>query len=215
MAMENSKYQYSQYKLRDMKFKDFLKRTKKSNELITNDSPTESGSFAEEVIENLTPDIEDFVDPEYPDEVLESSTNEVKEPETAIGRLLNVDYDEIGFKDGYKYHSMDIKINFINRIISQMNLEIYREIEKIKLFKDELKPHLEILKENNKSSYHTVLARIQSYDRLVKDHELQISLINDEKGLVKKVIDEYEDGFTRGYELWLFDSKLKDIHGLL
>ncbi len=121
-----------------------------------------------------------------------------------------------GFDAGYKYHSPDLKVSMIREIKSDLQALLRLEIDRLRIVLGELKTQIAVLKhdemmeaaksglETRKSEFTDAILRLQE----------EVLLAEDGLGLVRKPIDTFTQGFTKGYQLYLTEDLLNQQYGL-
>jgi len=115
-----------------------------------------------------------------------------------------------GFEAGYTYHNPDHKKSKIREIKSDFQSLCKLEIERLRVELGALTTDIEILKHedmlegiksglrNRKTEYDAAILRLQE----------EVYIAEDGLGLARKAVDTYNEGFNRGYQLYLSEEFL-------
>lgn len=121
-----------------------------------------------------------------------------------------------GFDAGYKFHSPDLKKSMLREIKSEFQALLRLEIDRLRVVLGDMKSQVSMLDhddmmEANKAGLQN---RITEFNAAILRLEEEILLAEDGLGLIRKPIDSFSQGFTKGYQLYLTEDLLNQQYGL-
>jgi hypothetical protein len=151
-----------------------------------------------------------FIDenpPKQTSDTLSKIDNRLKE-------MLDFNYQQKGFYDGYEFHSTDILENFkkklraefrymLEQIIDEKKAEIFRLREEL-INTEGMSARMQKLLEN----------RIAEIEAVISKMESEKALSSQDEGLIMVPIHNYSDGFIKGTEQYLIEKKLASSTGM-
>lgn len=184
----------------------------------------QNGTKEDQVVapeEKITIDKQLFVDEVPP--TLESikpvSNWEKPKPRTiaeSIKAFAESNLSARGFDSGYKYHSPDLKKSILREIKSEFQALLRLEIDRLRVVLGDLKSQVSMLNydemmEANKAALEN---RIVDFNSAILRLEEEILLAEDGLGMIRKPVDSFSQGFTKGYQLYLTEDLLNQQYGL-
>jgi hypothetical protein len=163
-------------------------------------------------LQGLTPAITEdlFVDNQAPE--VENETG--KDTGISIRAFLEQDFNGSGYKDGYNYHSVEMKNNRIKSLKATFRFQLDLSIEEKRQALLQLRTHnidFEGLSERMTRRITAVEEEQKSFiARLEKEKELSV----EEEGWIMKPIHEYRDGFLRGADAYNEEKILAGSTGM-
>jgi hypothetical protein len=129
-----------------------------------------------------------------------TSNETASSTDSKLAKFLNTDFKGRGYRDGYRYHSVDIMDNSKRIIRSEFREIADNMIDDLNLMNSKLQKHLVDVKHLSAKAQEKVANRIgeisQSILRLQQEKENSSA----DEGLVTKCLHMYRDGFMRGLE---------------
>lgn len=121
-----------------------------------------------------------------------------------------------GFDSGYKFHSPDLKRSMLREIKSEFQALLRLEIDRLRVVLGDMKSQVSMLDhddmmEANKAGLQN---RVTEFNAAILRLEEEILLAEDGLGLIRKPIDSFSQGFTKGYQLYLTEDLLNQQYGL-
>lgn len=170
--------------------------------------------------ELVTVDKQLFVDEQPPMVKHQSLTREiVSKPESiaeSIKKFTESNLSNRGFDSGYKYHSPDLKKSMLREIKSDFQSLLRLEIDRLRVVLGNMRSQVAMLDhddmmEANKAALEN---RITEFNSAILRLQEEILLSEDGLGLIRKPIDTFSQGFTKGYQLYLTEDLLNQQYGL-
>lgn len=121
-----------------------------------------------------------------------------------------------GFDAGYKFHNSDMRKAAIRQIRSEFQSLCKLEAERLRDALGKLKTEAAMLDLDDmmETSKIALNSRITEFKAAILRLQEEILLAEDSLGMIKKPVESYCEGFTRGYQLYLQEDVLNQQYGL-
>lgn len=176
---------------------------KKKSPVLNHTAIPETMDNTGSAIDNKTPDMELFIEPEEPS----IKTVQVQQ-QSKITQFLNRNYHSLGVRDGHEYHSSDNLIIGKRKIGAEFRLILDHEIQE----KAEKRLQLENLITDVSAVSPLTLQKLQNTLRKLCDAinmlEKQKELSIEEEGWVMNAIYSYQQGFAQGLTDYIDSEEL-------
>lgn len=140
---------------------------------------------------------------------------EVSVRKSGVKEFIKQNHQEVGYLDGYNYHSADVMSQSINAMASKFRQLIEIEIQNVESEITELQVHFAAIGFQFNDLNSQLKIRIEERKKFVLQYREQMIQSVELEGWVGSPIMEYKKGFQRGLSTYLIEKGFLDSYQII